>query len=129
MNKRTTWLLTLLAATSLILAACPAPAAPANPASEPAVQQAAGEGLAPAPEEPTQVPSQEAPAQPTDSPDAEAPAADDSAPQAAGEAAPAGPQQDPLAVDPNRPGFTYDGSPSLGDPDAPVIIIDFSDFQ
>ena len=38
-------------------------------------------------------------------------------------------EPDPLSVDPARPGFTLDGSPTLGAADAPVVIIDFSDFQ
>jgi hypothetical protein len=36
---------------------------------------------------------------------------------------------DPITADPNRPGFTMDGSPSLGDPNAAIVIVDFSDFQ
>ena len=38
-------------------------------------------------------------------------------------------EPDPLSVDPARPSFTLDGSPTLGAADAPVVIIDFSDFQ
>ena len=38
-------------------------------------------------------------------------------------------EPDPLSVDPDRPGFTLDGSPTLGAADAPILIIDFSDFQ
>lgn len=32
-------------------------------------------------------------------------------------------------LDPNRPGFTYDGSPSLGDKAATVIVLLFEDFK
>ncbi len=42
---------------------------------------------------------------------------------------PAAEEPDPLSVDPDRPGFTLDGSATLGAADAPVVIIDFSDFQ
>lgn len=35
---------------------------------------------------------------------------------------------EPYDADPTRPGFTYDGSPSLGSPQAPVLIFIFSDF-
>lgn len=32
-------------------------------------------------------------------------------------------------VDPNRPGFTYDGSPTIGSAEAPVLMIAFEDFK
>jgi protein-disulfide isomerase len=32
-------------------------------------------------------------------------------------------------ADPTRPGFTYDGSPTLGSPDAPLVLISFEDFK
>ncbi len=35
----------------------------------------------------------------------------------------------PYDPDPNRPGRTYDGSPSLGDPKAPLVMIGFEDEQ
>jgi protein-disulfide isomerase len=34
-----------------------------------------------------------------------------------------------LAPDPDRPGFTAAGDPYRGDPDAPLTVIEFSDFQ
>lgn len=55
-----------------------------------------------------------------------APAADQETPSTTGAAAE---PQDPIAADPARPGYTLDGSPSLGNPNAPVVILDFSDFQ
>lgn len=48
---------------------------------------------------------------------------------AAASASPEAEGPDPLSVDPDRPGFTLDGSATLGAADAPVIIIDFADFQ
>ena len=42
---------------------------------------------------------------------------------------PAAEEPDPLSVDPDRPGFTLDSSPTLGAADAPVVMIDFADFQ
>ncbi|MDQ1301168.1 MAG: Disulfide bond formation protein [Chloroflexota bacterium] len=38
------------------------------------------------------------------------------------------PDVDPYDADPARPGFTYDGSPSLGAAKAPVLLFIFSDF-
>jgi protein-disulfide isomerase len=35
----------------------------------------------------------------------------------------------PYDADPGRPGFTYDGSPTLGDAKAPLVLIEFMDFQ
>ena len=35
----------------------------------------------------------------------------------------------PYDADPARPGLTYDGSPSLGDPDARLVLIGFEDFK
>jgi len=32
-------------------------------------------------------------------------------------------------LDPARPGFTYDGSPSLGAADAPLVLVSFEDFK
>ena len=34
-----------------------------------------------------------------------------------------------LVADPNRPGYTVAGDPYNGDPEAPVVVIEFSDFQ
>ena len=36
---------------------------------------------------------------------------------------------DPFAADPARPGLTYSGYHHRGDPNAPILIIEFSDFQ
>jgi protein-disulfide isomerase len=38
------------------------------------------------------------------------------------------PNVQPYDADPARPGFTYDGSPSLGEAKAPVLVFVFSDF-
>ncbi|MEJ5200395.1 MAG: thioredoxin domain-containing protein, partial [Anaerolineae bacterium] len=38
------------------------------------------------------------------------------------------PNVQPYDVNPGRPGFTYDGSPSLGAAQAPVLLFIFSDF-
>ncbi len=38
------------------------------------------------------------------------------------------PNVQPYDANPNRPGFTYDGSPSLGERQAPILIFVFSDF-
>ena len=34
-----------------------------------------------------------------------------------------------LAVDPDRPGYTLAGDPYKGDPNAPLVVVEFSDFQ
>ena len=39
------------------------------------------------------------------------------------------PNVQPYDVDPTRPGFTYDGSPTLGADKAPVVVFIFSDFN
>jgi protein-disulfide isomerase len=39
------------------------------------------------------------------------------------------PDVQPYDADPNRPGFTYDGSPTLGAAKAPVAVFIFSDFS
>lgn len=92
----------LLLVAGLLLLACQSPAAPV--ADQPADIQAT---LAPAAPPATAVGQGDA---------------------TAGEEA-AADAPDPLSVDPARPGFTLDGSATLGAADAPVIIIDFADFQ
>ena len=39
------------------------------------------------------------------------------------------PNVQPYDADPTRPGFTYDGSPTLGSDKAPVVVFIFSDFN
>lgn len=118
MSKRISSLLALLTATSLLVLACQAsaPVAPTIPIEPTAkVQSTSAEPTAPSTEapKPTQVDEPAAVVQPT-SPVSETQATEPT---------------DPITADPSRPGFTLDGSPSLGDPAAPVVIVDFSDFQ
>lgn len=114
-------ILGLLLALGLLMAACQAPTAPVD--TELSNVQATIEQ--PATEAPTAI------AAPTDAP---APTADSnqattSTDSDATSSDPAAEEPDPLSVDPGRPGFTLDGSATLGAADAPVVIIDFSDFQ
>lgn len=105
----------LLLGLSLLLSACQTPATPSD--SELSNVQATI--VQPPAEAPT------ATAAPTDPPTATADAGQSDTSTAAEPAA----EPDPLSVDPNRPGFTLDGSPTVGAADAPVISIEFSDFQ
>lgn len=120
MSKRISSLLALLAATSLLLLACqaPAPAAPAEPTA----------AAQPAPAEPTVVDPTAPPVKAPKPTQVDEPTAAVQATSPVSET-PAVEPPDPIAADPNRSGFTLDGSPSLGDPAAPVVIVDFSDFQ
>lgn len=105
----------LLAGLSLLLLACQAPAASVDSELsnvEATIEQAPVEAP----------PATTAPAE------SAAPTAGSSQDDAASSDATAD-EPDPLSVDPDRPGFTLDGSATLGAADAPVIIIDFSDFQ
>ena len=120
MSKRISSLLALLAATSLLVLACQAPA-PAAPAEDTGAAQ-------PVPAEPTVVGSTASPTEAPKPTPADEPTAAVQAPSPVSETQAAEPP-DPITADPNRPGFTLDGSPSLGDPAAPVVIVDFSDFQ
>lgn len=120
MNQRMFSLLALLALLGLLLAGC-GRSGPGT-ATEPAA--AATQPATSVPTEPvvTSAPT-DTPVPPTSQP-TPASEARGTGESPTPEAAP-----DPLAVDPNRPGFTMDGSPTLGDPDAPIVIVDFSDFQ
>ena len=111
----------LLLVLGLLMAACQAPTAQVD--SELSNVQATIE------QPPTEAPT--ATAAPIDPP---APTADTGQADTATEgdpasSDPAAAEPDPLSVDPDRPGFTLDGSATLGAADAPVVIIDFSDFQ
>jgi hypothetical protein len=107
MRKCFSLLPVLLVATGLMVLACqaPAPAAPAE--STAAVAPATATAVSTEPSVPAATAQASAPVSETQT--TEAP--------------------DPIAADPNRPGFTMDGSPSLGDPNAAIVIVDFSDFQ
>lgn len=103
-------ILGLLLALSLMLLACQAPAAPVDTGLsnvEATIEQP-----------PAEAPTATTVA-PTDSSQGDAATGSDTAAE----------EPDPLSVDPDRPGFTLDGSATLGAADAPVVIIDFSDFQ
>lgn len=134
MKQRSLYWLALLLLAGLFLAACQAPA-PVEEASRPVQPTAQTEAKA-AVVSPTATPEP-----PTDTPVpdpsstkavSENPAPDGTSPEvdSASEGPPAGEESpNPLAADPDRPGFTLDGSPSLGDGEAPIVIVDFSDFQ
>lgn len=107
----------LLLVLGLLMAACQAPTAQVD--SQLSNVQATIE------QPPTEAPTATAAPAPTDdSSQTDTPVASDSA-----SSDPAADEPDPLSVDPARPGFTLDGSATLGAADAPVVIIDFSDFQ
>lgn len=101
-----------LAALSLLVTACPAP-----------IQLATEPATAVPTTAPTATPT--AVVEPTAEPPA-TPAATEAG--AAAEEEQQGPP-DLLLADPDRPGFTLDGSATLGDPDAGIVILEFSDFQ
>lgn len=121
MNRRgLLWLVPLLVM-GLLLAGCQG--TPIDPAPTSAV--AVTNTPAPTEDSPATAPATDNPATDAEAPDTASP---DAALEAGDDATePAAPN--PLAADPARPGFTIDGSPTLGSPDAPVVIVDFSDFQ
>lgn len=111
----------LLVVLGLLIVACQAPVTPVD--TELSNVQATIE------QSPTAAPTATAaPAEPTAA-TVEADQGDTSTGSDPADSDPAAVEPDPLSVDPSRPGFTLDGSATLGAADAPVVIIDFSDFQ